>query len=135
MARLRPVFAALLTLFTLLGGILPAATVQAASAQPAPGDTRYPDERRLGTLPFNASGLQSAPADELTALATYTVGATRLFPALNDALGFYEFRTFTLRAIGKSAEVWVAADLQFPIGDCRGLVDITQDQITYMLGQ
>jgi hypothetical protein len=135
MARLRLVFTALLTLFTLLGGFLPAATAQAASVAPAPGDTRYPDERRLGTLPFNASGLQSAPADELTALATYTVGATRLFPALNDALGFYEFRTFTLRAVGKSAEVWVAADLQFPIGDCRGLVEITQDQVNYMLGQ
>lgn len=136
MARVRALLAVLLALVLLMAGVLPVGAVGVAGETTLVRDTKHVDPQRLAKLPFQRGAIASAGDEELRALAAdYTVGATKLFPALNDALGFYEFRTFTLRAISKTGEVWVAADLQFPLGDCRGLVDITQAQVDYMLSQ
>jgi hypothetical protein len=133
--RLRLALVAVLALIALMGGALPARVAGEAGDNPAVSDVRHVDPERLARLPFAGASVGTSGVDPTGAPANYAVGTTRLFPALNDAIGLYEFRTFILRAIGTSGEVWVAADLQFPLGDCRGLVEITQAQVEYMLGQ
>ncbi len=135
MVRVRAFLAVVLALVLLLTGVVPTGAVVTDGETNLVRDTAHVDPQRLAKLPFQGGAIASVGDEQLRALATYTVGATRLFPALNDALGLYEFRTFTLRAMDATGEVWVAADLQFPLGDCRGLVEITQKQIDYMLGQ
>src|SRR5215217_5081424 len=133
--RLRLALVVVLALVTLAAGALPDGVAGEAGDNPAVSDVRHVDPERLARLPFAGASVGTSGVDPTGAPANYAVGTTRLFPALNDAIGLYEFRTFILRAIGTSGEVWVAADLQFPLGDCRGLVEITQAQVEYMLGQ
>ncbi len=133
MVRLRLLLVALLASIALGLGFTPTGAISAPDDLTLVSDVRHIDPQRLATLPFNGAGISTAREEQLRALTTYEVGATRLFPALNDALGFYEFRTFTLRGIGTSGELWMAVDLQFPLGDCRGIVEVTQPQVDYLL--
>jgi len=43
--------------------------------------------------------------------------------------GELEFKTFTLRSVGKNVEIWVANDLAFPVGDSRPVPVVTQEQV------
>ena len=133
--RLRLALVAVLALVALVGGALPARVAGEAGDNPAVSDVRHVDPARLARLPFAGASVGTSGVDPSAAPGNYAVGTTRLFPALNDAIGLYEFRTFILRAIGTSGEVWVAADLQFPLGDCRGLGELTQAEVEYLLGQ
>lgn len=135
LARVRVVLVVAVVCGLLMAGITPAVALDEEESANLASDTIHPDQAWLARLPFQRAAPGDVPEEQLRALTEYSVGATRLFPTLNQALGFYEFRTFTLRAVGETGEVWVAADLQFPLGDCRGLVEITQAQIDYMLGQ
>ncbi|MDF2544827.1 MAG: peptidase [Herbinix sp.] len=51
-------------------------------------------------------------------------GGTKYF--LNRDL---DFKTFTLRSVGNSVEIWVANDLSFPEGDTRPAHVVTQEQV------
>lgn len=51
-------------------------------------------------------------------------GGTKYF--LNRDL---DFKTFTLRSVGDSVEIWVANDLSFPEGDTRPAHVVTQEQV------
>jgi immune inhibitor A len=78
---------------------------------------------------FSGAGSGSAqPAD-------YAVGDAATWLGLDDYTGYYVFKPYTLMAMGGSAEIWVANNYQFPTGDPRNPVVITQDQINAMLDQ
>jgi immune inhibitor A len=54
----------------------------------------------------------------------------------NDYTGRYGLTPFTLRAIGKYGEVWVANNLNFPSGDPRNsLTTITDTQVQYLMNE
>jgi hypothetical protein len=55
--------------------------------------------------------------------------------ALDDELGRIYFKPYTLQGIGDKIEVWVADNLQFPTGDCRGTVSVTSDQVQELITQ
>ncbi len=58
------------------------------------------------------------------------------WPVSNDVTGKYDFEMFTLRAIGKYGEVWVANDLDFPEGDPRNdRVRISDEKVKYLLNE
>ena len=136
MTRLRLTLVSLLTLATLGAGLLPASPAAANLGEVAPDDTRHLSQERLDSLPFTARGLEGLAPEELRAFAaSYDVGSVRHFPALDDAVGVFLFKPFTLRAAGTHGEIWVSTDLQFPVGDCRGGVNVTQEQIDYLLGE
>ena len=66
------------------------------------------------------------------------VGDTRLWLALDDELGGYYLKEFVLRGTSKLAELWTAADLAYPEGDCRNTparINVTDEQVAYMLGE
>ncbi|MFN8515294.1 MAG: hypothetical protein U0841_22445 [Chloroflexia bacterium] len=129
MTRMRVALVGLLILAILGNGLFVAllSTPSVAAANttaPAPlaaeRDTLHVDQQRLESIPFDTTSFSPSSPDQLSALTYYSVGATHLFRTLNDALGIYEFRTFTLMALGELGEVWLANDIQFPLGDCRG---------------
>jgi hypothetical protein len=65
------------------------------------------------------------------------IGDTKYWVALDDTQGFY-VKTFRLRGISQTAELWVATNLDFLPGDCRndGVRNvITDEQVAYMLGE
>ncbi|WP_185715479.1 immune inhibitor A domain-containing protein [Halocatena pleomorpha] len=61
-----------------------------------------------------------------------TVGATKMFPSLNDTAGEYSFRNFTLRDYTENSSVWVAEDLSWPENDSREAPTVTDTQIEYL---
>jgi hypothetical protein len=61
---------------------------------------------------------RKAPA----AAAAPTVGSTRQWLGLDDLNGTLSRKDYVLRGVGDHIEVWVAADLAFPAGDCRATV-------------
>ena len=64
------------------------------------------------------------------------VGDMVQWPVSNDVTGKYDFEMFTLRAIGKYGEVWVANDLDFPEGDPRNdRVRISDEKVKYLLDE
>ncbi|HSL65699.1 MAG TPA: hypothetical protein VK874_13670, partial [Gaiellaceae bacterium] len=65
------------------------------------------------------------------------VGESYVWLGLDDFLGQYVLKFFTLRAIGEHGEVWVADNINFPAGDCRNGVrtTITDEQVQYLLDE
>jgi hypothetical protein len=49
--------------------------------------------------------------------------------------GVYRLRTFQLRAIGNTVEVWVQTDLSWPSGDPRPMPVILDEQVQYILNE
>lgn len=54
------------------------------------------------------------------AAGTPAVGTVRDLLALDDVAGEIYGKEYTLRGVGDHIEVWVANDIAFPEGDCRG---------------
>ena len=126
MARLRSAAVALLT-----AALLPVAA-PASAAPPAPPDPAGPpaagppasDIRELTRKHLDVSGLEmrgraTGRAAPVAAAPTPEVGTVRQWLGLNDAEGAVYRKDYTLRGVGAHIEVWVAADLAFPAGDCR----------------
>ena len=105
------------------------------------------EQVKASTATFKTLG---ASAATVTAAATPPVGTVRLMPVLDDAVGTYRFRGFTLRAVGEHIEVWVqqgqpagfpagnAGNLNFPAGDCRndGVRNVVTDaQIASLINE
>ena len=61
-----------------------------------------------------------------TATAGATVGETRTWVALDDVEDAYYLKSYTLRGLGNNVQVWVADDREFPEGDCRNSLGLTQ---------
>jgi immune inhibitor A len=83
------------------------------------------------------------PADRAAAASTAGQGGNPAYAegdqlyglVLNDYLGGYQLATYTVRAIGQHIEVWVQDNLDFPAGDPRNPVTVTDDQIAYLVDQ
>jgi hypothetical protein len=102
----------------------PAQAAQAAPAPPPLSDVRELDKtqfrldgHRLPAKPRFRPSLRRRAAG--TAV-TPPVGTVRQWLGLDDADSTFYRKDYTLRAVGKHIEVWVADDLAFPAGDCRG---------------
>lgn len=130
MRRTIPVLGSLL----LLSNLLPSA----ASAAP-----RLPDYQpqeigdRFRTEEADRSAIDAREAGSLArgrrgARAT-GVGEEKLFLVLDDTTGQYVLTPFTLRGIGTHGEVWVQNNLSFPAGDPRGPVEVTDEQVAYLI--
>jgi hypothetical protein len=93
----------------------------------------------LDGKPVKAPSAYKAGEGKVTAKAADTppVGTVRQWLGLDDHNGTLYRKDYTLRAIGDKIEIWVANDLAFPAGDCRGAgsVQITDAQVTAMAEQ
>jgi hypothetical protein len=117
--------AALGLLLLPLAIVTPAPRAAHAAPEPAPAsDIRELnrsqfrlDGRRLPAKPhFHRELRRKAPDTGVTP----PVGTVRQWLGLDDANATFYRKDYTLRAVGKHIEVWVADDLAFPAGDCRG---------------
>ena len=104
-----------------------------ASAGPVADDTRAPSRKTYAVPPSlgRAGRTPAVPRD------TPPAGTKREWPALDDTEGRFYRKSWTLRAVGTHIEVWVADDLAFPDGDCRGAgaTRITDAQIAGLVHQ
>lgn len=64
----------------------------------------------------------------------YAEGNTRLALWYDDTSGLW-WTTYTVKAVGDHIEVWVADNLDFPPGDPRNPVVVTQEQIDYLVDE
>ncbi|CUR57109.1 putative exported peptidase M6-like protein [metagenome] len=120
-----------------LAGASPAAT--AAPAKAAVGDDGgdlapvAPDYNNGKSLPLDKSSIRAMRKQASAAAAADSgVGDSKTWLALDDAEGGIYAKTYTLRGLGDHIQVWVADDREFPTGDCRNdlaLTDITDAQV------
>ena len=102
-----------------------------SSAVPA-DDVRelIPDRLTLNGEPLPPASYEPGPTARRAAAETPPVGTVRSWAGLNVNDNDVYRKDYKLRAVGKHIEVWVAADLAFPKGDCRGnATDVTDAQI------
>ncbi|MFD2610938.1 choice-of-anchor J domain-containing protein [Paenibacillus gansuensis] len=91
-------------------------------------------ENRLDLSASSATASGTTPA--AAANASLSVGTVKKWLTNNDYTAKYTLTDFTLRAVGKYGEVWVANDLKYPSGDPRnGMVEITDQQVQYLLNE
>lgn len=119
----------------LLSSVLPppaSAAPKLPDYQPAVIGDRFRTQEAAPTA-IDASEVPGGAASrQLRARAT-GVGEEKLFFVLDDTTGQYVLTPFTLRGVGTHGEVWVQNDLDFPEGDPRGSVEITDEQVAYLL--
>ncbi|MBM2623056.1 immune inhibitor A [Actinoplanes sp. LDG1-06] len=81
------------------------------------------DTRELTRTKFTLDGrplpLPDRPRARTAAKPTPPVGTVRDWLGLDDTTGKYYRKKYTLKAVGRHIEVWVAQDMAFPAGDCR----------------
>jgi len=138
-------FLAIVGIMALLSALLVSA-VPAAAAPPLPnyemmdvGVELRAEDPLTAPLDLSApgdlpAGAEAAGAGQAVASAP-SVGEIRIWVVANFYTGVYGLRYFQLRAIGTYGEIWVAMNVNFPAGDPRNPVIITDDQINYLLGQ
>ncbi|WP_433824981.1 peptidase M6 immune inhibitor A [Actinoplanes sp. CA-015351] len=90
-----------------------------------------PTRLTLDGEPLPPATYQPAPSARRAAADTPPVGTVRKWAGLNEVEGDVYRKDYVLRATGKNIEVWVAKDLAFPAGDCRGAqaTEITDAQV------
>jgi hypothetical protein len=92
-------------------------------------------------LKLNGKALPTAryrpqPTARRAPAATPAVGTVRSWVGLNDTDGDLYRKDYTLRAVGKHIEVWVATDIAFPKDDCRkDPVEVTDAQAADLVSQ
>lgn len=130
---------AVLVIVGLLAGMLSAA--MPVGAAPPPPDYRPVDAGpRLRDLAPSDVALHLEGLGEAYAAAGsgggppmfYGEGDTRWALWYDDLSGLW-LMPYTVAAVGEHIEVWVAADLDFPAGDPRNPVVVTQEQIDYLV--
>jgi hypothetical protein len=118
----------------LVTAVLLASAILSPTAEAAPSDERAQllDTRGPSHSRFDTSGLRMRSRTERApAVRAAAVGDKRTWVALDDTKGDLYRKGYTLRAVGKHIEAWVADDLSFPAGDCRptGSTDVTDAQL------
>jgi hypothetical protein len=118
---------------------LVATTKRAHGATPGLADQIAPgsDARELSRTHFTFAGhplpsahYQARPEPRAATPGTPPVGAVREWLGLDDTTGSFYRKSYTLRAVGKYTEVWVAKDTAFPAADCRkDSTNVTDAQI------
>ncbi|SFE73330.1 Immune inhibitor A peptidase M6 [Paenibacillus catalpae] len=149
--RKRKLFS-MISSFILVGGLLtPAAAMATPSKQTSfnanPSVLDVGTKLRADTLESveaegrldlagSAASTNAASSSAAAGLTEADVGVVKPWLTNNDVDGQYYLTNFTLRAVGKSGEVWVANNLKFPEGDPRnGSVQITDEQVQYLLNE
>jgi hypothetical protein len=150
----------LATSVTAVAVTVPLATI-ASAADPAPSATPRPREAddtrhvsdditkakvtalRKPDARLRQSLAQEARGRSGKAGAAAAVGDKKIWPALDDAKGYYA-KQYTLRGVGKNIEIWVATGsdatsggLDFPKGDCRNgtRTQVTDAQINRFISE
>ncbi|GAA0597858.1 hypothetical protein GCM10009001_12480 [Virgibacillus siamensis] len=81
------------------------------------------------SIPFSTfSKVQSEPYEPVP-------GTEKLWVALDQTKNKYYLKPFTLKAVGEHAEIWVANDRKFPQENRNDSIQITQEQIDYILSE
>ncbi|MEU4561189.1 peptidase M6 immune inhibitor A [Actinoplanes sp. NPDC023936] len=108
----------------------PSTPAPAAPAEDA-RDLTPPTRLTLNGEPLPPATYEPGPLGRRAAPATPPVGTVRSWAGLNEVESDVYRKDYVLRAVGEHIEVWVAKDLGFPIGDCRGdaATEITDAQI------
>ena len=84
----------------------------------------------------NGQAMAAAAANANGGSADYAEGATVVGINLDSTPGGgYFLDLYTVRAIGEHIEVWVQQDLDFPSGDARNPVSVSDEQIAYLVAQ
>ena len=131
-------FFAVIGILALLTAMLPA-TVSAStsSLKYKPVDVG-PRLREMGPsdVMLNLDGFEEAYAAASSSNSSqpnfYGVGDVKVGIWYDDTAGLY-LAEYEVRAIGDHIEVWVMTDLNFPDGDPRNPVVVTQEQIDYLV--
>ncbi|MEU4425368.1 peptidase M6 immune inhibitor A [Actinoplanes sp. NPDC024001] len=93
-----------------------------------------PDRLTLNGEPLPPASYRPRPAARRTAAETPPIGTVRSWAGLNAIDNDVYRKDYRLRAVGKHIEVWVANDLAFPAGDCRGnATEITDAQLSSLV--
>lgn len=138
--------------FAALVVIVPLATSPAQAQQrrtPAPaadgraGVLPVDDSRELTRthLEFEGKALPQAryrpqPTARHAPALTPAVGTVRSWVGLDDTDDDLYRKDYTLRAVGRHIEVWVANDIAFPTGDCRkNSTEVTDAQVSDLVTQ
>src|SRR6201995_1244803 len=111
--------------FAVVTLLAPLLTVSTAAHAPGPARGGPPPGPHVGEHsrpPFGLDGppLRAKPRYRpharfrRSAAATPPVGTVREWLGLDDTTGKYYRKSYTLRAVGRHIEVWVAQDLAFP---------------------
>ncbi|MEV6306661.1 peptidase M6 immune inhibitor A [Actinoplanes sp. NPDC051861] len=105
----------------------------AVPAQDVPG--LIPERLTLNGRPLPPATYEPAPSPRRAAADTPPVGTVRSWAGLNVLDNDIYRKDFTLRAVGDNIEVWVAGDLGFPAGDCRGsaATEVTDAQVAALV--
>jgi hypothetical protein len=122
----------------LLVPLVAVSPARAAPDAPAPGPA-VTDIRELTSTVFTLDGhklparprFRPGPSRRASSAATPAVGTVRQWLGLDDVTSTFYRKDYTLRGVGDHIEVWVADDLSFPAGDCRGPAStvITNDEV------
>lgn len=73
--------------------------------------------------------------EEKTGKSDIVVGSLLDWAILDDYNGTYHWTEYELRALGEQCEIWVQTDLSYPEEQNRPDPIVTDDQITYLLGE
>ncbi|WP_229073290.1 immune inhibitor A domain-containing protein [Actinoplanes sp. DH11] len=94
----------------------------AASGTAVAEDTREltPTRLTLNGKPLPPATYRPGPTGRRAAADSPPVGTVRTWAGLNEIESDVYPKDYELRAVGEYIEVWVAKDLAFPAGDCRG---------------
>lgn len=92
-----------------------------------------PDFSHLDTtVPAGSAGQASEGAG---GSPTYSEGDSVIGLSLNNVSGSYFATYFTVRAIGEHIEVWVQQNPNFPTDDPRNPVEVTDEEIAYLVNE
>ncbi|HEY5820497.1 MAG TPA: peptidase M6 [Propionibacteriaceae bacterium] len=102
----------------------------AAAGPTTPREGPRGDAAAAGPTGYSTEGLglrsgQRSAARAALAGVTPPVGTVRQFLGTDDAQGRLYRKDYILRTVGAHIEVWVALDIAFPAGDCRGAAATT----------
>jgi hypothetical protein len=127
----------------LVVAVLPGAMVGASDTPPdyVPVDVG-PEIREWEATPDRIAGLDRFGAAELTLQAaaanselTCVTEDAKLWMSLDNYFGQYFFDYFVKMAESSDSEIWVQADLAWPVDDPRDTPVITCDQAAYMMSE
>ncbi|WP_250037446.1 immune inhibitor A domain-containing protein [Paractinoplanes maris] len=126
MSRAR--FAAFVVIVLLVGVPVPARAHEAGAAS----DVREMTRTRLTLDEPQAR----RPPGRVAAKPTPPVGTVREWLGLDDTTGKLYPKKYTLRAVGRHIEVWVAEDIAFPATDCRtNSVEVTDADVASLVNE
>jgi hypothetical protein len=114
-------------IMTLIGTLIPAPAPASPASRPTDRAGQVADIRELDQTRFTLDGRQlpeapryrPRPESRAAGPGTPAVGTVREWLGLDDRTSKFYRKNYTLRAVGRHIEVWVAQDIAFPAGDCR----------------